>query len=189
MANFSAFRPQMPDIAAMTDRARRWAPLPDWDTARLQGTGWSARRIEGLGQTLVSGHLSAALAELAPGIPLIGLWAMAERDECAVRIARDRCLLVQSAPLKGTPVRHGAGFVATRADDVFAVFEVEGEGLAGLAAELTSADPAAHSPAAATLVCGIFGLLYRTGRNRARIHVEAAHAAYVWRWLETRPAA
>jgi hypothetical protein len=189
MAEFSAFRPQMPDVAAMTDRARRWAPVPDWRTARLQGTGWSVRRVGGVGQTLVSGDLSAALAELAPEVPSIGLWAMAERHEYAVRIARDRTLLVQSAPSKGTPVRHGPGFVATRADDVFAVFEVEGEGLAGLAAELTSADLAAESPSAATLVCGIFGLLYRTGRDRARIHVEAAHAAYVWRWLETRPVA
>lgn len=189
MADFSAFRPQMPDIAAMTDRARRWAPLPDWETARLQGSSWSVRRIGGLGQTLVSGDLSAALTELSPGLPSIGFWAIAERPDYAVTIARDRCLLVQPSSSTGAPVRHGTGFVATRADDVFAVFEVEGEGLADLAAELTSADLAARSPSAATLVCGIFGLLYRTGRDRARIHVEAAHAAYVWRWLETRPAA
>jgi sarcosine oxidase gamma subunit len=150
--------------------------------------GWTARRILGLGQTLVSGRLAEAVAALAPGAAEVALFGIAEGSPQLVRIARDRALIVRDEPAGGASAANGQGFVATRADDVFAVLELAGSGLRGLLAEMVAADLESGSRSAAVLACGVPVLLYRTAPDRARIHVEAAHAAYLWRWLETRPA-
>ena len=178
-------------VAAATtppfDRGRRWAPIPDWRSAGLFRDGWTAKRVLGLGQTLVSGRLADAVAALAPGAAEVGLFGIAEGAPQLVRIARDRALVVRDEPSDIAAAVGGAGFVATRADDVFAVFELGGPGLRGLLAEMVTADLDAGSRSAATLACGVPVLLYRTTVDRARLHVEAAFAAYLWRWLETRP--
>ncbi len=170
------------------DRGKRWAPVPDWRSAGLVRDGWTAKRILGLGQTLVSGRLGDAVASLAPGAREVGLFAIAEGAPQLVRIAVDRALIVRDTPSGGSPAVGGQGFVATRVDDVFAVFELAGPGLRGLLAEMTTADLESGSRSAAVLACGVPAFLYRIAANRARLHVEAAHAAYLWRWLETRPA-
>ncbi len=170
------------------DRGKRWAPLPDWRSAGLVRDGWTAKRVPGLGQTLVSGRLSEAAAALCTGATEVGLFGIAGGSPRLVRIARDRALIVRDAPTGGAPATNGPGFVATRADDIFAVFELGGPGLRGLLAEMVTADLESGSRSAAVLACGVPILLYRTAPDRARLHVEAAHAAYLWRWLETRPA-
>ena len=46
------------------------------------------RRLGGLGQTLISGDLDAAIADLAPGAPMLGLYALppAKRQgHCSMR--------------------------------------------------------------------------------------------------------
>jgi sarcosine oxidase gamma subunit len=150
--------------------------------------GWTARRVLCLGQTLVSGRLGEATAALAPGAAEVGLFGIAQGSPQLVRIARDRALIVRDEPAGGAAAASGQGFVATKADDVFAVLELAGPGLRALLAEMTTADLESASRSAAVLACGVPVLLYRTAPDRARIHVEAAQVAYLWRWLETRPA-
>lgn len=170
----------MPD--AMQNRGKFWTPAPDWRAARLEGEGWHARRIHGLGQTLLSGDLDAARAALAPGAGEVGLWGLAGEGACAVRIARDRALLVSPSPLAIAPGWR-AGFIATPCDDGHAVLEISGPGMPQIVAEGTAADLAAGSRSASVLFAGVSCLLYRAGPDRARLHVESPLAAYIWTWL------
>ena len=169
----------------MHDRGRFWTPMPDWTAARVGGDGWTARRVSGPGQTLLSGDLRAAVSALAPGAPDVGLWTLADSDAYAVRVARDRALLVTPAPLDLEPGWRD-GFVATPCDDAYAIIELSGAAIAEIVAEATSADLRAGSRSAALLFAGVTAFLYRAAPDTARLHVEAPLAAYLWTWLEKR---
>jgi hypothetical protein len=169
----------------MRDRGRFWSPAPDWTAATLSRNGWMARRVSGLGQTLVSGDLDAAFSKLASGAPEVGLWGVAEASTFFVRMARDRALLVTPSPLPVEPGWRGV-WVATPCDDLYAVLDIGGEAIADLVAEGTSADLETGSRSAAVLFAGVPVLLYRTSSTTVRLHVESPLAAYLWTWLETR---
>lgn len=170
---------------AMHDRAKFWTPVPEWESARIERDGFSARRVGGLGQTLLSGDLDAAITALAPGAKEVGLWGLADANACAVRIARDRALLVTPAPLDVSPGWRG-GWVATPCDDAYTVLEVAGDALLEVIAEGTSADLQAGSRSAAVLFAGVTVFLWRTAPATVRLHVDSPLAAYLWTWLEMR---
>ena len=135
----------------------------------------TARALAGRGHALISGDLEAAIAALAPGAPLLGLYAPAPDGAHALRIARDRALLVTPAPLGATEGWRD-GWCATTVDDGWAAIDVEGEDAPSALAQGTSADLAAGSPSAAVLFAGFRCLLLRTDTG-FRLHVEAP-------WLE-----
>lgn len=141
------------------------------DRARL-----TARRLAGLGQTLISGEVDAAVASLAPGAPILGLYALAPESAHALRIGRRSALLVTPAALA---VNDGwrDGWRATSVDDGWAAVEVSGDAAPQALMQATSADLASGSRSAAVLVFGLRGLLARTQAG-FRVHVEAT-------WLET----
>jgi hypothetical protein len=168
----------------MRDRGVFWTPSPDWSTARIERKGWSAEPVFGLGQTLVSGDVEAALDELAPGGAEVGLWEITDTDRVLVRIARDRALLVTPRPVDLAPGWRQAGYAVTPCDDAYAVLALKGSGTADLLATAAAADIEAGSRSASLLVAGVPALLYRVAPDVARIHVEAPLAAYVWTWLE-----
>lgn len=172
-------------VETMGDRGKFWTPAPDRAGAELRGDGWSARRVPGLGQTLVSGDLRAATAALAPGAPEVGLWGIAAAMPCRVRIARDRALLVTPAP-PDVAAGWRDGFVASACDDAYAIIDISGPALPEIVAEATSADLEGGSRSVAVLFAGVTVLLYRVAADTARIHVEAPLAAYLRAWLETR---
>ena len=76
---------------------RKAAPCVRWNGRRRAGGAellvdrprLHARRLDGLGQTLISGDLDAAVAALAPGAPMLGLYALAPEGAHALRIGRD----------------------------------------------------------------------------------------------------
>ncbi len=79
---------------------RRTGRPPANSTGRWsRGRASSPSALTGLGQTLVSGDLEAAIKALASGAPLLGLYELAPKGRHALRIARDRALLVTPAPL------------------------------------------------------------------------------------------
>ena len=170
---------------AFPDPMAKWTPTPDWRAARLARPDWRAAPVLGLHQTLLSGDLAAGFAALSPKLESVGLWRIAPAP-AAIRIARDRALVVSSQ----APVLpwgwHDAGWAATDASDAFIVFELAGAALRSLVAEATSADLDADSPSAAIQFAGVAALLYRATEDCARLHVEFPFAPYVWRWLETR---
>jgi hypothetical protein len=136
----------------------------------------TVRRLGGLGQTLISGDLDAAVADLAPGAPMLGLCALALNGAHALRIGRQNALLVTPAPL--TPQEGWRdSWCATSVDDGWAAIEISGDDAPRALMEATSADLASGSPSAAVLVFGLRGLLARTASG-FRVHFEAA-------WLET----
>jgi sarcosine oxidase gamma subunit len=170
---------------AFPDPMAKWSPAPDWRAARLTRSDWSAAPADDLSQLLISGNLAAALATFEPAPVSVGLWQIAPTGG-AIRIARDRALLVAAQALAAPAGWQAAGWVATDASDAYRVIEIAGSALRAIVAEAVSADLDAGSPSAAILFAGVPALLYRTGETRARLHVEAALAPYVWRCLETR---
>ena len=130
---------------------------------------------------LISGDLGAAIAALAPGAPLLGLYAPAPAGAHALRIARDRALLVTPAPL-GAADGWRDGWCATAVDDGWAAIDVEGPDAPSALAQGTSADLAAGSPSAAVLFAGFRCLLAADGRGlpaacRGAVAGGAAHLA------------
>jgi hypothetical protein len=147
------------------------------DRPRLQ-----ARALDGLGQTLISGDLEAAVAALAPGAPTLGLHALAPEGAYALRIGRASALLVTPAPL--TPADGWRdGWCATSVDDGWAAVEVSGADAPQALAQATSVDLSAGSPSAAVLVFGLRGLLARRQAG-FRLHVEAPWLETLLAWLD-----
>ena len=157
-------------------REMRWSPPRGGAELLIDRPRLTARRLGGLGQTLISGDLDAAVAGLAPAAPMLGLYALLPAGAHALRIGRTTALLVTPAPLA---VADGwrDGWCATGVDDGWAGVEVSGEDAAQALMQATSADLASGSPSAAVLVFGLRGLLARTPSG-FRVHVEAP-------WLET----
>ena len=136
----------------------------------------AAKRLAGVGQTLISGDLDNAVAALAPGAPMLGLYALAPEGAHALRIGRTSALLVTPAPIAAADGWRD-GWCATSVDDGWAAVEVSGGDAPQALMQATSADLASGSPSAAVLVFGLNGLLARTPAG-FRVHVESP-------WLET----
>ena len=174
----------MPEV--LPDAMAKWTPAPDWSAARLKRADWRASPVDGLIQLLVSGDLEAAFATLSPPPASTGLWEIARGSLVAVRIGRDRALLASRAAIDLPRGWQAGGWAATDASDAYQIFDIEGPALRQIVAEATSADVEAGSRSAAIQFASVPALLYRTAEDCARLHVEAALAPYVWRWLETR---
>lgn len=166
----------------------RWPAAPDWAYARIEGAGVTVRSVSGLHQLLVSGDLDAwneASGLKGPGVGALGL---AKGKAWQVRVARDRLLAVAEKPFAVEPGWHGEGFAVTRMDAALHVFEIEGEGLAGVIARAATLDPEKASPSATMLFAGVNAVVYRHGaRNRLRVHVDRGLAAYFWEWFGQLP--
>jgi sarcosine oxidase, subunit gamma len=163
-------------------REMRWAPARGRTGLLIDRPRFQARALDGLGQTLISGDLEAAVAALAPGAPTLGLYALAPDGAHALMIGRLSALLVTPAPLC---VTEGwlDGWCATGVDDGWAAVEVSGADMAQALMQATSADLAAGSPSAAVIFFGLRGLLARTPAG-FRIHVESPWLETLLTWLD-----
>jgi hypothetical protein len=157
-------------------RETQWAPARGGAELLIDRQRLTVRRLGGLGQTLISGNLAAALAVLAPGAPMLGLYALAPEGAHALRIGRTSALLVTPAPLAAADGWRD-GWCATSVDDGWAAVEVSGVDATQALMQATSADLASGSPSAAVVVFDLRGLLARTSSG-FRVHVESP-------WLET----
>src|ERR1700686_3023964 len=100
----SAARPSPPRSrsirkASASMREMNWAPARRTEGAWAGSPRLQTRATSSRGQTLISGNLAAAIGGLAPGAPMLGLYALVPEGPHALRIARDRALLVTAAPL------------------------------------------------------------------------------------------
>jgi hypothetical protein len=163
-------------------REMEWPPARGGAELLLDQPRLTARRLDGLGQTLVSGDLNAAIAALAPGAPILGLYALAPDGAHALRIGRLSALLITPTPLS---VADGwrDGWCATSVDDGWAGVEVSGADAPLALAQATSADLAAGSPSAAVIFFGLRGLLARTPAG-FRVHREAPWLETLLAWLD-----
>jgi hypothetical protein len=154
----------------------------EWPSARgaagllIDRQRLTVRRLGGLGQTLISGDLDKAVATLASGAPMLGLYALLPAGAHALRIGGMSALLVTPAPIS---LAEGwrDGWCATSVDDAWAVVGVSGADAPQALTQVTSADLASGSPSAAVMFFGLRALLAKVSSG-FRVHVEST-------WLET----
>ena len=163
-------------------REMNWPPARRTDRMLIERPRLQARTPSGGGSTLISGDIDAAIGALAPGAPILGLYALAPEGAHALRIARDRALLVTPAPL-GAADGWREGWCATSVDDGWAAVDVFGPDAPLALAQGTSADLAANSPSAAVLFAGLRCLLARTEAG-FRLHVEAPWLEALLTWMD-----
>jgi hypothetical protein len=163
-------------------REMEWLPARGGSELLIDRQRLTVRRLGGLGQTLISGDLDAAIADLAPSAPMLGLYALAPESAHALRIGRQSALLVTPAPLS---VVEGwrAGWCATRVDDGWAAVDVSGADAAQALMQATSADIASDSPSTAAMIFGLRGLLAQTPSG-FRVHVETPWLEMLLTWLD-----
>jgi hypothetical protein len=163
-------------------REMEWPPARGGAELLIDRQRLTARRLGGLGQTLISGNLDAAIAEIAPGAPMLSLFSFAPESAHALRIGRASALLVTPTPIS---VAEGwrDGWCATSVDDGWAAVEISGADAAQALTQATSADLASGSPSAAVFVFGLRGLLARTPSG-FRVHIESPWLETLLTWLD-----
>ena len=171
---------------AMPDPMAKWTPVPDWRSVQIERPDWSARPVQGLSLVLVGGRIDLAIAALAPGAEDLGLWQIARGEAQAIRIGRDKALIVTSRAVAVQPGWNPEGWSATAAESAFGVIDIAGPALRDIVSEASAADIDSGSRSAAVLFAGIPCLLTRIAHDTARVIVEAGYTPYLWRWLETR---
>jgi hypothetical protein len=175
----------MPD--SMPDISARWRPEPDWPNARLQGPTLDIRAVPSLPQRLVSGDIARFLDRhgLGEGLGALGL---ASGGRYAVRVARDRLLVVGLAAAECVDGWHAEGYGVSTVGSGLRVLDAQGAGVRDLLARATTVDPDDPGPSAALLFCGLTCTVYFHGdRQTLRVHVDRSLAAYLWEWLEGQP--
>src|SRR5271154_4883103 len=106
-------------------REMEWPPARGAAGFLIDRQRLTARRLGELRQTLISGDLDAAVVALAPGAPMLGLYALAPEGAHALRIGRMSALLITPAPL-GAADGWRDGWCATSVDDCWAAVEISG---------------------------------------------------------------
>lgn len=160
---------------------RDWTSRTPGSDDRMEGAGAVVTCSAPGGAVMISGNIGAALAALAPGAPFVGLGASIPDGPFALRIARDRALIVNGAPLAVMSGWHG-GYAATPADDLYLRLVVEGVEAETVAAAGTGAPLDASSASAMVLFAGTPCLVAR-GNNGLLIWVQRPDAAYLWSFL------
>ena len=163
-------------------REMEWPPARGGAGRLIERQRLTARRLGGLGQTLISGNLDAAIADLTPGAPMLGLYALAPASAHALRIGRTSALLVTPAPLSASDGWRD-GWCATSVDDGWAAVEVSGADAPQALMQATSADLPSGSPSAAVFIFGLRGLLARTPYG-FRVHIESPWLETLLTWLD-----
>lgn len=171
----------------MLDNSRKWRPEPDWVEALLAAPSLRIRAVTGLPQHLVSGNIERFLARHGLGAD-IGAFGLASGGRYAVRVARDR-LLVVGVPASECPAGwHGEGYAVTAVGSALRVLEARGQGVRDLIARATTVDPDNGGPCAALQFCGLTCSVYfHADMQTLRIHVDRGLAAYLWEWMERQP--
>ncbi|MEW9613242.1 sarcosine oxidase subunit gamma family protein [Shinella sp. S4-D37] len=168
----------------MLDLSRTWRPEPDWAEACLAGPGITILAITSLTQRLVSGDLGRFLAQYDLGGDVGGL-KVASGERYAVRLARDRMLVVGLATDECADGWHAAGYAVTSIGSGQRVLEMRGEGVRDLLARAVTVDPDHAGPSAAMPFGGVTCAVYcHEGPQALRVHVERGLAASLWEWLE-----
>jgi hypothetical protein len=171
----------------MFDNARKWQAEPDWQQARIVGRSVKISSRTGLHQRFVSGNIERFLGTYNLGRD-VGALSIALGDRYAVRMARDRLLVVGISVSELADGWHDEGFAVSTASSALRLIEVEGRGIVDLLRRTTSIDPDNPGPCAAISFCDVSAVVYRhAGPQLLRIHLDRGYAAYVWDWLECHP--
>lgn len=169
----------------MRDLTSSWPDVPVWNDVSLDRDSLSARTVVLARQHLVSGNLEAFAAKAGLPDTGAGLFQTVSGACYALRLARDRMLVIDGLTEAMAPGWHGEGYAVTDVSAMYHVFEFDGDGIEALLQEAMFVDPNLHSPSAASTFAGQPALVYHH-EGRLRLHVERGHAPYIWQWLEAR---
>lgn len=162
---------------------RVWTDHPLAIGGEITGDGVTIRRDPVGALTLISGDLAEGLGHLAPGAALVGLGNVSAATDIALRIARDRALLVTEAPVVSEIGQWKHGCAVNRADGLYACLSITGPRAIDIVTQGTSVDVNTASPSAAVSFAGCTALL--TGHEAGwRIWVEAPMLTYLSGWLK-----
>lgn len=169
----------------MRNLAEKWAVVPDWQTAAIEGRGFSVKSVSGLNQLLVSGDLEARNRKAGFTGSGVGAFGIAVGNPYAVRIARDRILAVSTQPFDIAAGWHDQALAVTEVSAALHVFEISGPSLADLVSQAVTVDPRNAGPSAALSFGGANASAYYHENTQAlRVHVDRGLASYLWGWLE-----
>lgn len=169
----------------MDDLHRIWNHRGDRAVTGLDTPSGSLRILDGLQQYLVSGDLDAASAELGFALPGVGAMELAHGNGYAVRLGRDRVLIVAPAGQRPEPGWHEQGYAVSDMS-ALGVFEIEGLLSESVVSRATTLPVTGTGPSAAVSFAGTDACLYRHDRpDRVRLHVDPSLIDYLWTWLET----
>lgn len=168
----------------MRNETLNWIPVPDWSVP-LEKAGVTVRTIEIASQHLVSGDLGRFAAKAGLANQGVGAFAVADGECLALRIARDRMLVVDAPTDLTDGGWHEDGYAVTDVSALYHVFEIDGDGLDALIGEATAMNPDWQSPSAMVMFAGQQAIAYYH-QGGLRIHVERGFAPYLWQWLEAR---
>lgn len=165
----------------MRDFAEKWMPVPDWESQTIEMPGFSIRRVSGLHQTLISGAIDLASTKMNP----IGWGPIAKGYDYVIQISRDRILQVSDKPEQQPFGWQSKGFATSRADDLYAVFEISGNECSQVFARASTMNWRGESKSASMQFAKLNALVYRhEEENKLRVHVDSPYAPYFWTWLE-----
>lgn len=164
----------------MLDLTSRWPDGPDWANVSIKGRGIAARPLSCSSRHLVSGNLDAFLA--AKGLPpALGALGIAPAEPYALRLARDRMMVVGAPETGGW---HAAGFAVSDISAAFQAFAIDGAMSAGLIAHATMLDPGRPGPSCNVPFAGHPAMVHRQSEDGLVVHVERGLAAALWAWLD-----
>jgi hypothetical protein len=168
----------------MRNLAEKWAVVPDWQTATIEGRGFSIKSVSGLNQLLVSGDLEAWNRKAGFASSGVGAFGVAAGNPYAVRIARDRILAVSTQSFDIAAGWHD-GVAVTEVSAALHVFEISGPSLADLVSQAVTVDPRNAGPSAALSFGGAnASAYYHESTQVLRVHIDRGLASYLWSWLE-----
>lgn len=161
---------------------REWKGLPPAQGDRLELEGATARLLPPKGALLVSGSLKPAINRFARGSRTIGVFGEEKDGSLAIRIARDRALLITPQPLEVQAGWNRAGYMVTPADDLFIAVSLTGEKADALMSLLVALPLTATSPSASLMLAGLPALVTRIEGGYC-IRVERSHVTALWQHL------
>ncbi|MEH3118200.1 MAG: hypothetical protein PGN25_11595 [Methylorubrum populi] len=170
----------------MRELVRSWSAIPDLSEAEIERDGLRIRSCAGLEQWMVSGNDAAACRAAGVTTPAAGALGVVRGAPYAVRVGRDRILLVGQPAM---PVEAGwsaDGYLASNMSAGLHVFDMQGDRVEDIVRRACVIDPRAPGPCAAVTFAGVTAVLYGLEQpGRLRLHVDRGLAAYVWTWLGT----
>ena len=169
----------------MRDLTSSWRAVPDWQHAQLDQNDITVRSLSLGSQHLVSGNLAGFSAKVHLPDEGAGAFGHVSGERYALRIARDRVLVVNGPAEAMDAGWHEDGYAVTDVSAMYHVFEITGDGIEAMIGEAMFIDPNGQSASASTMFAGQGAVVYYHD-GRLRVHIERGFAPFIWQWLEAR---
>lgn len=169
----------------MLDRGKFWAPASDASVG-FSAPKLTVRLLPPLAQIMVSGDLAKALGWHGLTESL-GIMAEAEGETYALRLARNRALIV-GAEVAAQAAGWADGVAMSPMTGALAVLELSGPNAAEAVQRASAIDFRNASPCAALNFAGVTAVLYQKD-GTIRLHLDRGLIPYMIDWLRSCGAA